>query len=456
MNLHFNITNDHIKLMSLSDYPVSDSVNHLKAVFEFDEAWNGFVKTAIFSNGNGSRCVLLENDECVIPWETLTGRHIYISVYGVKDDVRITATEVKIPLAPSGYTEGKNPEPPTPTVYEQILQKLSEVAQSGGSGEISDGSITSEKLADGAVTYSKLDDYVKSEISAAYSEASEALKRVEGAETDAAGALAECGQLRQQVIANSSLIASEQAAREEADTTLQSQITNLEGNIGIAISSIETSTDAKIKMFNQTIAETQGQITHEATAREEADTALAAASEWKLIGEAQITQEAIDEAGEDGITAITIDLGKKMTVNDKWYGETMIEIKIPQCDDLNSFNMGRLRVFFGGTEAQATTGSGGMCVVAAPTNNALFTPAWKQQHIITSNWTDKQYLTNSIISYRAYNAVHGYTVNPYVTVNSTTSSIVGRRFLGVTAIEGSSAVDAKLPVDTTVKLYGRF
>ena len=41
MNLHFNITNDHIKLMSLSDYPVSDSINHLKAVFEFDEAWDG-------------------------------------------------------------------------------------------------------------------------------------------------------------------------------------------------------------------------------------------------------------------------------------------------------------------------------------------------------------------------------------------------------------------------------
>ena len=456
MNLHFNITNDHIKLMSLSDYPVSDSINHLRAVFDFDEAWNGFVKTAIFSNGNGSRCVVLENDECIIPWETLTGRHIYISVYGIKDDVRITATEVKIPLAPSGYTEGKNPEPPTPTVYEQLLEKIGEIGI-GGSGEITDGSITSEKLAEGAVTYSKLDDYVKSEISAA---GNQAYEKAEEAMAAASGAIAECGQLRQQASINSSLISSEQIAREEADTTLQSQITNLEGNIGIAISSIETSTDAKIKMFNQTIAETQGQITHEATAREEADSVLASSLEWKLIGEAQITQEAIDEAGEDGITAITIDLGKKMTVNDKWYGETMIEIKIPQCDDLNSFNMGRLRVFFGGTEAQATTGSGGLCVVAVATSNALFTPAWKQQHIITSNWTDKQYLTHSLISYRAYNAAQGYTVAPYITLNSTTnsatSSIVGRRFLGVAAIEGSSAANAKLPVDTTVKLYGRF
>ena len=398
MNLHFNITNDHIKLMSLSDYPVSDSINHLKAVFEFDEAWEGFTKTALFSNGNGSRCVLLENDECVIPWETLTGRHIYISVYGVKNDVRITATEIKIPLAPSGYTEGKSPEPPTPTVYEQLLEKIGGIGI-GGSGEISDGSITSEKLADGAVTYSKLDDYVKSEISAA---GNQAYERAEEAMAAASGALAEIDTLRTGVNINSGLISSEQAAREEADTALSSSL------------------------------------------------------EWKLIGEAQITQEAIDEAGEDGITAITIDLGKKMTVNDKWYGETMIEIKIPQCDNLNSFNMGRLRVFFGGTEAQATTGSGGLCVVAAPTDNALFTPAWKQQHIITSNWTDKQYLTNSIISYRAYNAVHGYTVNPYITVNSTTSSIVGRRFLGVAAIGGSTLANAKLPVDTTVKLYGRF
>ena len=212
MNLHFNITNDHIKLMSLSDYPVSDSINHLKAVFEFDGAWEGFTKTAIFSNGNGSRCVLLENDECIIPWETLTGRHVYISVYGVKDDVRITATEIKIPLAPSGYTEGKSPEPPTPTVYEQLLERIGQIGSSG-SGEITDGSITSEKLADGAVTYSKLDDYTKSEISAAYSEASEALGTADKAAIDASGALAEINTLKMDINTNSSLITAEQSAR---------------------------------------------------------------------------------------------------------------------------------------------------------------------------------------------------------------------------------------------------
>ena len=144
MNLQFNITNDHIKLMSLSDYPVSDSINHLKAVFEFDEAWDGFTKTALFSNGNGTRCVLLENDECVIPWETLTGRFLYVSIYGIKYDVRITATELKIPIAPSGYCEGETPEPPTPTVYEQILERLRSIEDGTGAdnneaiGELND------------------------------------------------------------------------------------------------------------------------------------------------------------------------------------------------------------------------------------------------------------------------------------------------------------------------------
>ena len=134
MNLNFTITNDHIKLASLSERPVSDSMNHLTAVFEFDEAWDGFTKTAVFSGCNScgkSVSVKLENDSCVIPWETLTGHMLSVSVFGNKGDVRITSSVVKIPLDKSGYCEGEAPEAPTPTVYEQLLAELERIDVSG-------------------------------------------------------------------------------------------------------------------------------------------------------------------------------------------------------------------------------------------------------------------------------------------------------------------------------------
>ena len=126
--LKFSIANDHIKLERLSVAPVSDSINHLYASFDFDSAWDGCVKTAIFS-GSGSgkvyHVILPDDNRCVIPWEVLTGARFAVSAFGTKDDFRITATELTIPLDKAALKCAQTPSEPSDSAYTQLLQLLS-------------------------------------------------------------------------------------------------------------------------------------------------------------------------------------------------------------------------------------------------------------------------------------------------------------------------------------------
>lgn len=127
MQLQFKVENDHIKLLTdISVFrPVSDSINHLKATFEFDEVWQGFKKIALFSYEKGEYKKELKNNICVVPWEVLTRGYFSVSVYGLKDDIRITVTGVRIPLDLSGFTAADLPTEPTKTLEGQILDDLS-------------------------------------------------------------------------------------------------------------------------------------------------------------------------------------------------------------------------------------------------------------------------------------------------------------------------------------------
>ena len=64
----------------------------------------------------------LESDECFVPWEVLKGSgDVYVSVFSGNLHTTNTA---KFEVVKSGYVEGEIPPPPTPTVYEQILEEL--------------------------------------------------------------------------------------------------------------------------------------------------------------------------------------------------------------------------------------------------------------------------------------------------------------------------------------------
>lgn len=106
-------------------YVVADSYNYLHALFEFSDEWNGLTKTAVFKNRSIAYTVILNNNECVVPHETLKEGVLQVSVYGGE---LITADCAEVFVHKSGYVEGQAPLPPTPTVYEQIMNILSRLA----------------------------------------------------------------------------------------------------------------------------------------------------------------------------------------------------------------------------------------------------------------------------------------------------------------------------------------
>ena len=101
---------------------VADSHDYLRARFDFStDEWSG-TKTAIFRRADKKSSVLLDHDECYVPWEFLDGKGVgYVSVYCGR---LVTANEVPMEISQSGYGEGYETQAPTPGVYEQVIKKL--------------------------------------------------------------------------------------------------------------------------------------------------------------------------------------------------------------------------------------------------------------------------------------------------------------------------------------------
>lgn len=110
--------------------PVAKSRNYFYAHFDFQTPeWTG-IKTALFTQGKQTKAAVLDdNNECLIPWEFWdTDRECVGSVSVFCGDLR-TANEAYIKIFKSGYQESDASAPPSPGVYEQILQKLEELSR---------------------------------------------------------------------------------------------------------------------------------------------------------------------------------------------------------------------------------------------------------------------------------------------------------------------------------------
>lgn len=114
-----------------SERLVSGSVEIYTAAFEFDPAWDGYAKTAVFTDDMGrSAEIALTDNACTVPWEILrAGKYIHIGVYGVNGDKRyptiytangLRVFEGALPANPS--------QPPSPTEYEQLLSMIGDTA----------------------------------------------------------------------------------------------------------------------------------------------------------------------------------------------------------------------------------------------------------------------------------------------------------------------------------------
>ena len=120
---------------------ISDSIRYEKIKFNFPSGWDGYTKTAIFKNFDKAINVVLNCDnnlctgvdECYIPHEVIKTPEFTVSVFGTKEDSRITTSRVRVKVLQSGYEEGDIPLEPTFEVYEQLVglaNKTLELAQS--------------------------------------------------------------------------------------------------------------------------------------------------------------------------------------------------------------------------------------------------------------------------------------------------------------------------------------
>lgn len=101
---------------------VGDNRDYI-AHFDLDDEWNGVTATARFvKSGKGEyvECVLDENRECVIPVEIIHCDYVGVGVYSSQ----MTTTEWRFYIRPSIKYEGGNTAPPTPNVYEQVLERM--------------------------------------------------------------------------------------------------------------------------------------------------------------------------------------------------------------------------------------------------------------------------------------------------------------------------------------------
>ena len=116
MIVSFLLKNQIIKRTD-SNTVVAQSKNYLRAKFiTLTDDWNGPI-TAIF----GDYTVILdENNECVVPWEVLQNPGT-VKVSAFCGDLH-TASVATMVVNPSGYVDGQTPEPPTPDVYQTLVQ----------------------------------------------------------------------------------------------------------------------------------------------------------------------------------------------------------------------------------------------------------------------------------------------------------------------------------------------
>ena len=120
--LEFKVTGQNIEVEE-HDKVVADSKNYLKAHFTFSNEWQG-IKTAIFKKGLTVLNVILDNDECFVPWEVIKPGKFGVSVFC--GDL-ITADISWVNVSASGYEDGGEPQDPTPDVYTQIIEKIESI-----------------------------------------------------------------------------------------------------------------------------------------------------------------------------------------------------------------------------------------------------------------------------------------------------------------------------------------
>ncbi len=129
---------------------VSDAINFNKAIFMFDDEWEGLTPSVVFTNTTTAisiRMVLDIDNSCIIPWEALTDAgELVVYAEGCSGDDVLATTTIERPLRivnSDKPTEAIPPVPPTEDVVNQILMAATNaentayaVAEAAAAGEL--------------------------------------------------------------------------------------------------------------------------------------------------------------------------------------------------------------------------------------------------------------------------------------------------------------------------------
>lgn len=116
----------------------ADQIAFVKIHFAFDNSWKPLHKVVQFTQDEitYNRVLGTENTSCFLPTE-LTAGTVKMSLFGydaeATETVRATTVVKTLHIRPSGF-EGENSNvPPTPDLYQQLLEKISEKGKDGKS-----------------------------------------------------------------------------------------------------------------------------------------------------------------------------------------------------------------------------------------------------------------------------------------------------------------------------------
>ena len=166
------------QLLTRTDENTVAANSHLVHLCEFDfsSEWDGRGKVATFRKRNLRINVILNDDACVIPPEILQSENkidvFELSVCGADGNSTITSTVVKVPIL-AGTWDVMSTEI-TPTMFEQIMQKIDEVEK---------GEVSPELILEAVTEYMEehpLEPIVAEDVAAYFEEHAEELKGPKG------------------------------------------------------------------------------------------------------------------------------------------------------------------------------------------------------------------------------------------------------------------------------------
>ena len=112
--------------------------------FTFDDSWDGFQKTAVFTAGGVSRDVVDVENGCTVPHEVMTQpyRTLRIGIYGVQGNRAMPTVWANAgQILPGADPSGDPSAEPTLPVWQQIWQRLGDYYTKGGTQEYVDARV---------------------------------------------------------------------------------------------------------------------------------------------------------------------------------------------------------------------------------------------------------------------------------------------------------------------------